>query len=59
MNITTDKNIHEIQSRMILIGMLNDNKLIKGISTQMNVLFISKKMDVIKGIVKVIVIYIE
>lgn len=48
-----DKNIHEIQSKIILIGILNDRRLIKGISIRIKVLFINRKIDKESGIMNV------
>lgn len=49
MNITVDKNKHDIQSNIMLIGKLNDIILIKGISIEIKIFFIKSCMAVIKG----------
>lgn len=57
-NITINKNIHDIQSIMILIGILNVIILIKGISIEINIFFCSINIEVNKGNIIVAIIYI-
>lgn len=55
-NITVERNKHDIQSNKILIGRLNDMMLTNGISIEMNIFFINNKVDNIKGIIEYIII---
>lgn len=51
MNITVNKNKHDVQSSIMLIGMFIVRRLIKGISREINVLLYSMYIELIKGII--------